>query len=89
MAAFRAAEPKGVCFEAQCALDEAFSALGARHDRAVEHLLLAPAPDLPALAAKIALLTDQQAWELPRGDACLEALEADAMRLSTAHSPSC
>jgi hypothetical protein len=83
MAAFRAGEPKGVCFEAQCALDDAFSALGARHDRAVEQLLLAPAPDLPALAAKIALLADQQAWELPRGDACIEALKRDGERLAS------
>ena len=81
MGAFRAAEPKGVSFEAQCALDDAFSVLGGRHDRAVERLLLVPAPDLAALAVKIALLADQQAWELPRGDACLAALKGDAVRL--------
>ena len=82
MAAFKAAEPKGVGFEAQCALDEAFSDLGARHDRAVQRLLLAPAPDLHALAAKLALLGREQAWELPCGEECVAALAEDALRLA-------
>ena len=55
-----------------------------RHDRAVEHLLLVPAPDLPALAAKIALLADQQAWELPRGEACVAAVVRDTRTLAAA-----
>jgi hypothetical protein len=81
MAAFRAAEPKGVGFEAQCVLDEAFSRLGGRHGRAVERLLMVPAPDLAALATKIGLFADQQAWELPRGEECVAAVRADAERL--------
>jgi hypothetical protein len=81
MAAFRAAEPKGVPFEAQWALDEAFSTLAGRHDRAVARLILAPAPDLPAFALKLALAVDQQAWELPEGEEALAALKSDAARL--------
>src|SRR4051794_27381048 len=52
IAAFKAAEPKGTSFAQQWALDEAFSDLVVAFNRAVERLLLAPAPDLAALAAK-------------------------------------
>ena len=51
-------------------------------NRALERLLRIPAPDLPALAAKIALIVDHQAWELPAAESCLAALKRDARRLA-------
>jgi hypothetical protein len=82
IANFRATEPKGVPFEQQWALDEAFSDLVVAFNRAVERVLLVPAPDLAALAAKVALAVDEQAWELPDGEAAMARLKADAARLS-------
>jgi hypothetical protein len=81
IAAFRAVEPKGATFEQQWALDEACSDLAVAFNRAVERVLLAPAPDLPALAAKVALAVDEQAWELPDGEAAMARLKDDAARL--------
>jgi hypothetical protein len=49
---------------------------------AVQHLLKLPAPDLPALATKIALTVDCQVYELEDGEECMAALKADALRLS-------
>jgi hypothetical protein len=49
------------------------------HDRALERLLLAPAPSVAALATKLRLA---QAWELPAGDALMAALEQNAFRLA-------
>jgi hypothetical protein len=83
VAAFGAAERKGVSFEAQWALDEVFSDLVVGLNRAVERVLLAPAPDLPALAAKVALAVDEQAWELPEGEAAMARLKADSARLAS------
>jgi hypothetical protein len=40
-----------------------------------------PAPDLPALALKIALAVDQDVATLSGGEACLAALKRDAARL--------
>ena len=62
--------------------DDAFNAAADAHDRALERLLLAPAPDLAALARKLRLARRDQAWELPSGDALMDALEQDAHRLS-------
>jgi hypothetical protein len=39
------------------------------------------APDLAALAAKVALAVDEQAWELPDGEAAMARLKADSARL--------
>lgn len=81
-AAMRAAgELKGRSFEEQEGLDEAFSDRVVAFNRAVEHMLLVPAPDLRALAAKIACAVDEQAWELPRGEAAMARLKRDAARL--------
>ena len=81
-AAMRAAgELKGRSFEEQEGLDEAFSDRVVAFNRAVEHMLLVPAPDLRALAVKVALAVDEQAWELPRGDACMARLKRDSRRL--------
>jgi hypothetical protein len=82
MAAFKAAEPTDVSFEQQWALDEAFSDLVVGYNRAVERVLLAAAPDLGALAAKVALAVDEQAWELPEGEAAMARLKADSRRLA-------
>jgi len=61
--------------------DDAFNAAADAHDRALERLLLAPAPSVAALAAKLRLARRDQAWELPAGDALMEALERDALAL--------
>jgi hypothetical protein len=62
--------------------DDAFNAAAEAQDRALERLLLAPAPDLASLAAKLALARRHQAWELAQGDALMAAIEQDASRLS-------
>ncbi|HEX2762215.1 MAG TPA: hypothetical protein VHM92_00015 [Allosphingosinicella sp.] len=51
-------------------------------NRAVQRMLLAPAPDVAALAAKIAVAVDEQAWELPRGEAGMARIRADAALLA-------
>jgi hypothetical protein len=86
IAAFKATEPKGTSFEQQWALDETFSDLVVAFNRALERLLLVPAPDLPALAAKVAVAVDEQAWELPDGEATMARLKADAARLASSKS---
>ena len=62
--------------------DDAFNAAADAHDRALERLLLAPAPSVAALAAKLRLARRDQAWELPSGDALMDVMEQDAVRLS-------
>jgi hypothetical protein len=62
--------------------DDAFNHAADALDRALERLLLAPAPDLPALAAKLDLAIAHEAWALRAGPACMAALAADARRLS-------
>jgi DNA-binding FrmR family transcriptional regulator len=61
------------------------------YDRAVDRqiaalgrVLKAAAPDLPAVAAKIALIARHQAWELRFGEAAFAALEDDVRRLGGA-----
>jgi hypothetical protein len=49
---------------------------------AIQHLLQIPAPDLPALAIKIALTVDCEVYELEDGEECMAALKADGLRLS-------
>jgi hypothetical protein len=82
IAAFKRAEPRGASFAAQWELDEAFSDLACAQNAALERLLLAPAPDLAALARKLALAVEELAWELPQGEASMAMLAADAERLS-------
>ncbi len=79
---------------AEAALDAAFAAHGrwekrlndleAAHQRAIQRLLLVPAPDLPALAAKIELAVDHEAWESEEGERCMASLKADAWSLTRA-----
>ena len=69
-------------WEAQCAMDELFSDRVVLFNRAAERLLRVPAPDSKALALKLALAIDEQAWELPDGEECMAALKRDAARLA-------
>jgi len=49
---------------------------------ALRRLLRTPAPDIPALATKIALAVDHEVGTLTGGEHCLAALAADARRLA-------
>jgi hypothetical protein len=82
IAAFKRVEPEGAPFAAQWDMDEAFSDLACAQNAALERLLLVPAPDLAALATKLARAVEELAWELPQADATMAQLAADAGRLS-------
>ena len=58
--------------------------LEAAHQRAIQRLLLVPAPDPPALAAKIALAVDREVWECEDGERCMATLKEDGWRLADA-----
>jgi hypothetical protein len=76
--------------EAQTILDSArsepdqnaYDRLLDSHSDALTALLALPAPDLPALAAKLDVIVPQQAWELTGSEDCLEILRRDAHRLA-------
>jgi hypothetical protein len=69
-------------FPDQWELDDRFGDfLGAFHF-ALRQLLRTPAPDIPALATKIALAVDYEVGALTGGERCLAALKADARRLA-------
>jgi hypothetical protein len=70
-------------------LEERFNDLECVRLASLRRLLRAPAPDLAALARKIALTVDDQAWELAGAQSCLAVLKADARRLARAGNPSC
>jgi len=61
---------------------DAYDALLDSHSAALAALLRSPAPDLPALAAKLDVIVPQQAWELTGSEDCLEILRRDAHRLA-------
>ena len=86
LAAFRRAEsllpPARRAFPACEPLEDRFNDLECARLAALRRLLRAPAPDLPALARKIELAIDDQAWELTGAEPCLAALKADARRLA-------
>ena len=69
-------------------LEERFGDLDSARLRALRRLLRASAPDFPALALKIDLAVDNQAWELTGAHPCLAALKADAHRLAAASANS-
>ena len=71
-------------FEEQCRIDEAYTDLAVACTRKVEELVLLPAPDFAAFALKVSIAIDEQAWELPDGDACMASLKQDAARLTAA-----
>jgi hypothetical protein len=77
----RASGP-GRDFDVQWKLDEAFSDRVVAFNRALRRLLRTPAPDLPALAHKIALTVDEDVATLEGCEPCLAALKADARRLA-------
>jgi hypothetical protein len=78
--------------QAQAALDAArsepdedvYDAFLDSHSAALTALLALPAPDLPALAAKLDVIVPQMAWELTGSEDCLEILRQDAHRLAAA-----
>jgi len=59
-----------------------YDALLDSHSDALTALLALPAPDLPALAAKLDAIVPNQAWELTGSEDCLELLRHDARRLA-------
>jgi hypothetical protein len=86
LAAFRQAEaqlpPAARAFPACEPLEERFNDLECARLDALRRLLRAPAPDFPALARKIELTIDDQAWELTDSEPFLAALKTDARRLA-------
>ncbi|MGZ8287061.1 MAG: hypothetical protein ACXW27_15115 [Allosphingosinicella sp.] len=78
--------------EAQATLDaarsepdqDAYDALLDAHTEALCAILALPAPDLPALAAKLDIIVPHQAWELTGCEDRLEILRQDAHRLAAA-----
>ena len=77
--------------KAQAALDAAahtpdedlYDRLGIRHDRAMRRLIRTPAPDLPALAAKLDLALDERSGEFFGDSADMKAIKSDARRLAS------
>ncbi len=62
--------------------EDAYDALLDSHSDALTALLALPAPDLPALAAKLDVIVPNLAWELTGSEDCLERLRQDAQRLA-------
>jgi hypothetical protein len=62
--------------------DDAFGDAVVAFNRTLERLLVAPAPDFPALAHKLRLARRHLAWELPAGEDAMAAIERDAERLA-------
>jgi hypothetical protein len=62
--------------------EDAYDTLLDSHSEALSALLALPAPDLPALAAKLDAIVPNQAWELTGSEDCLEILRQDARRLA-------
>ncbi|MEO7827314.1 MAG: hypothetical protein ABIR60_09260 [Allosphingosinicella sp.] len=52
------------------------------HSETLNTLLALPAPDLPALAAKLDHILAHQAWENTGSEDCLEIVRQDARRLA-------
>jgi hypothetical protein len=63
--------------------EDAYDLLLDAQSEALCALLALPAPDLPALAAKLDVIVPQLAWELTGAEDCLEILRQDAHRLAT------
>lgn len=76
--------------KAQAALDAAahepdqdrYDTLLDAHIDALSALLALPAPDLPAVAAKLDVIVTHLAWELTGSEDCLQFLRQDAHRLA-------
>jgi len=89
IAAFLRAEallpPAARAFPACAPLEERFNDLECTRLAALRRLLRVPAPDLAALALKLELAVDDQAWELTGAEEYLGALKDDARRLAHHH----
>ena len=64
--------------------EDAYDTLLDTHTEALSALLALPAPDLPALTAKLDHITAHQAWENTGSEDCLEILRQDARLLAAA-----
>jgi hypothetical protein len=64
--------------------DNLYDRLLGRLNKAMKRLLTLPAPNLPALADKLDLLVQHQAWELTFAEPALAAMRQDARRLACA-----
>jgi hypothetical protein len=62
--------------------EDLYDRLGERHDDALQSLLRTPAPDVAALALELDLALDERSLEYFGGFAGIQALKADARRLS-------
>ena len=78
----RACREEGLVFRDQGELDDRFGDFLGAFYAALRLLLRTPAPDIPALATKIALAVDHEVGTLTGGERCLAALKADARRLA-------
>ena len=86
LAAFEA-RTRGITaeFETRWGIDERYNDHVGAVCRALRRLLSVPAPDLAALALKIAFTVDEQAWELDGAEEILARLKADSRRLAAAY----
>jgi hypothetical protein len=73
--------PEQRAFPACEPLEDRYDDLESARLARLRRLLAAPAPDLPALALKLELASDAQAWELTGCETCLEIMAGDARRL--------
>ncbi|MBV9930540.1 MAG: hypothetical protein JO013_06325 [Alphaproteobacteria bacterium] len=62
--------------------EDLYDRLGSRHHDALQHLLRTPAPDVAALALKLDLALDERVVEYLGDLAAMQAIKADARRLS-------
>jgi hypothetical protein len=69
---------------ADSADERAYDRAVGRQIAALSRVPKAPAPDLPAVGAKIGLIARRQAWELRFGAAAFGSLEYDVRRLAAA-----
>ncbi len=72
---------RGLSFEAAEAAQEAYDALSEDWEAALGRAFLVPAPDVAAFAAKVVWAVDFGVAEFGEGEAWLQALRGDAVRL--------
>lgn len=73
--------PAARAFPACQPFEDRYDELECARLAALRRLLRLPAPGLPALALKLELTIDDQAWEFTGAETCLAALKADARML--------
>jgi hypothetical protein len=71
----------GLSCEAEEALLPLYDARCADWEDALVRALIVPAPDVAAFALKVVWAVDARVAELGEGEACLEALRGDAVRV--------